>query len=420
LRRRPTGNIFVDRMSVKTVKSCSWPLPSTRKAVKTMKKFRRSLCALLGAALFALCSTIPLWAEPLSEELSSQWNKLSDKLGQALELREKLPDLPDSAYFGADKKSANRKITGLLREAQSILLSSDALKLVKRSEQIKEKLPKLRSTVEKYREKRIGAPVKSYNPLTDTVADCDKKIAEAEKDMARLNNELQEIRGKILAEMRGWGLKITNAQADVLFSSVVGDDLLKNAVIFENVKDVTEQLSSLLNQSKNNLSLARKYYGMYMTLIDLLMDCQNRFVEQIDSTWIPQVDAIADSASKSLLEARAALKRSDFTEAQKNIFKSNVASNELTVVAASKYCSLLALQKKSVQNCVDNLKRDREVAANTYATVRHISDMSTVMRSGLRLFDVLSSMQLPEIQTFESDSVRREFDEITRRLQTQR
>ena len=385
-----------------------------------MKKFRRFLCALLGAVLLVSCSTVLLWAAPLSEELSSQWNKLSDKLGQILELREKLPELPDSAYFGADKKSTDRKITGLLHEAQAILLSSDTMKLVERSEQIKEKLPKLRSTLEKHREKRIGAPVKSYNPLTDTVADCDKKIAEAERDIARLDNELREIRGKILAEMRGWGLKITDAQADVIFSTVMGDDLLKNAVIFENVKDVTEQLSSLLNQSGDDLSLARKYYGMYLTLIDLLLDCQNRFIDQIDSTWIPRVDVIADSASKSLLEARAALNRSDFTEAQKSIFKSNVASNELTAAAASKYCRLLELQKKNVRNCVDNLRRDREVAANTYATVRHISDMSTVMRSGLRLFDVLSSMQLPEIRTFHSDSVRKEFDEITRRLQSQR
>lgn len=385
-----------------------------------MKKFRRFLCALLGAVLLVSCSAVLLWAAPLSEELSSQWNKLSDKLGQILELREKLPELPDSAYFGADKKSTDRKITGLLHEAQAILLSSDTMKLVERSEQIKEKLPKLRSTLEKYREKRIGAPVKSYNPLTDTVADCDKKIAEAERDIARLDHELREIRGKILAEMRGWGLKITDAQADVIFSTVMGDDLLKNAVIFENVKDVTEQLSSLLNQSGDDLSLARKYYGMYLTLIDLLLDCQNRFIDQIDSTWIPRVDVIADSASKSLLEARAALNRSDFTEAQKSIFKSNVASNELTAAAAFKYCRLLELQKKNVRNCVDNLRRDREVAANTYATVRHISDMSTVMRSGLRLFDVLSSMQLPEIRTFHSDSVRKEFDEITRRLQSQR
>ena len=235
-----------------------------------MKKFRRFLCALLGAVLFVSCSTVLLWAAPLSEELSSQWNKLSDKLGQILELREKLPELPDSAYFGADKKSTDRKITGLLHEAQAILLSSDTMKLVERSEQIKEKLPKLRSTLEKYREKRIGAPVKSYNPLTDTVADCDKKIAEAERDIARLDHELRESRGKILAEMRGWGLKITDAQADVIFSTVMGDDLLKNAVIFENVKDVTEQLSSLLNQSGDDLSLARKYYGMYLTLICLL------------------------------------------------------------------------------------------------------------------------------------------------------
>lgn len=394
-------------------------IPTNEEELCIMKKLTRSLCALLGAVLLVSGGAASLSAAPLSEQLSSQWDKLSEKLGKASELRERLPSLPDSAYFGADKKSTNEKITGLLREAQSILLSSDALKLVKRSEQIKEKLPKLYRTIEEYKEKRIGAPAKSLNPLTDTVADCDRKIAEAEKDIARLDNELQEIRGKVVAEMRGWGLKLTDAQADVLFSSVVGDDLLKNAVIFENVKGVTEQLSALLGQNRGDVSVARKYYGMYVTLIDILLDCQNRFIEQIDSTWIPQVSAIADGASQSLREARQALNRSDFTAAQKSIFRNNAASNELTVAAASKYRQLLTLQKRSVQKCVDNIKRDREVALNTYATVRHISDMSTVMRSGIQLFDILSAMQLPEIQSFESAGVRKEFDEITRRLQSQ-
>jgi len=356
------------------------------------------------------------WAA-LPESVMSKWNKLTEMLDEATVLRGKKERLPESSWLGADKQKTNEKITKILRNAQEILLSADAMKLVDRSEVIKKRLPELYADIEKYKNKRIGAPDKSYNPFADTVKDCDKKIAKAEKDISRLNAELADIRAKIAAELRGWGMKLTDEQAEVLFSSVVGDSLLKNAVIFENVKGVTQQIAELMAQNKADTSVARKYYGMYVTLIDVLLDSQYGFIAKIDNEWTPRVKAISDGASASLKEARAGLTRPDFSREQKNILRANAESNELTVKAATQYAKLLAQQKASVEKCIRSIKRDREVAVNTYTTVQHISDMDTVIHSGLQLFDVLSSMQLPEIQIFDNSGVRKEFDEITKRLQ---
>ncbi len=353
----------------------------------------------------------------LPEAVMSEWENLTGTLDEATTLREKQKRLPESSWLGADQQKTGAKIAKLLRRAQGILLSSETLKLVDRSEEIKERLPRLYQRIEEYKNKRIGAPQKSYNPFVKTVKDCDETIAEAEKDVNRLRDELARIRDAIAAELRGWGLKLTDAQADVLFSSVVGDSLLRNAVIFENVKGVTAQLTQLMAQNKDDTSIARKYYGMYVTLIDVLLDTQYGFVNKIDGEWRPQVKKISEGAAASLKEARAALDRSDFSADQKAIFRSNAASNEMTVKAAEQYLKLLDNQKTSVQNCIRSIERDREVAANTYATVQHISDMNAVIQSGMQLFDMLAAMQLPEIQAFDSSGVRREFDEITRRLQ---
>ena len=347
----------------------------------------------------------------------SDWENLTGTLDEATVLREKQKRLPESSWLGADQQKTGAKIAKLLRRAQGILLSSETLKLADRSEEIKERLPRLYQRIEEYKNKRIGAPQKSYNPFVKTVKDCEETIAAAEKDVERLRDELAQIREAIAAELRGWGLKLTDAQADVLFSSVVGDSLLRNAVIFENVKGVTAQLTQLMAQNKDDTSIARKYYGMYVTLIDVLLDTQHGFVNKIDGEWRPQVRKISEGAAASLKEARAALNRSDFSAAQKAIFRSNAASNEMTVKAAEQYLKLLDNQKASVQNCIRSIERDREVAANTYATVQHISDMNAVVQSSMQLFDMLAAMQLPEIQAFDSSGVRREFDEITRRLQ---
>lgn len=381
-----------------------------------MKVFRDALrlavlLSLAGAVMAGRsCAALP-------EAVMSDWENLTGTLDEATVLREKQKHLPESSWLGADQQKTGAKIAKLLRQAQGILLSSETLKLADRSEEIKERLPRLYQRIEEYKNKRIGAPQKSYNPFVKTVKDCEETIAAAEKDVERLRDELAQIREAIAAELRGWGLKLTDAQADVLFSSVGGDSLLRNAVIFENVKGVTAQLTQLMAQNKDDTSIARKYYGMYVTLIDVLLDTQHGFVNKIDGEWRPQVRKISEGAAASLKEARAALNRSDFSAAQKAIFRSNAASNEMTVKAAEQYLKLLDNQKTSVQNCIRSIERDREVAANTYATVQHISDMNAVVQSGMQLFDMLAAMQLPEIQAFDSSGVRREFDEITRRLQ---
>ena len=379
-----------------------------------MKVFRDALrlavlLSLAGAVMAGRsCAALP-------EAVMSDWENLTGTLDEATVLREKQKRLPESSWLGADQQKTGAKIAKLLRRAQGILLSSETLKLADRSEEIKERLPRLYQRIEEYKNKRIGAPQKSYNPFVKTVKDCEETIAAAEKDVERLRDELAQIREAIAAELRGWGLKLTDAQADVLFSSVVGDSLLRNAVIFENVKGVTAQLTQLMAQNKDDTSIARKYYGMYVTLIDVLLDTQHGFVNKIDGEWRPQVRKISEGAAASLKEARAALNRSDFSAAQKAIFRSNAASNEMTVKAAEQYLKLLDNQKASVQNCIRSIERD--LAANTYATVQHISDMNAVVQSSMQLFDMLAAMQLPEIQAFDSSGVRREFDEITRRLQ---
>ena len=375
-----------------------------------MKVFRDALrlavlLSLAGAVMAGRsCAALP-------EAVMSDWENLTGTLDEATVLREKQKRLPESSWLGADQQKTGAKIAKLLRRAQGILLSSETLKLADRSEEIKERLPRLYQRIEEYKNKRIGAPQKSHNPFVKTVKAREETIAAAEKDVERLRDELAQIREAIAAELRGWGLKLTDAQADVLFSSVVGDSLLRNAVIFENVKGVTAQLTQLMAQNKDDTSIARKYYGMYVTLIDVLLDTQHGFVNKIDGEWRPQGRKISEGAAASLKEARAALNRSDFSAAQKAIFRSNAASNEMTVKAAEQYLKLLDNQKTSVQNCIRSIERDREVAANTYATVQHISDMNAVVQSGMQLFDMLA------IQAFDSSGVRREFDEITRRLQ---
>ena len=118
----------------------------------------------------------------------------------------------------------------------------------------------------------------------------------------------------------------------------------------------------------------------------------------------------------SLEEAWTVLAGRGFSETQRKILSANVESNTFTLRAAKLYEELLGRQRSQLVLCVHGLERDRRVAKNTYDTVRHSSDLSAMIQSGLKLFDTLIALQIPEIQTFENAGVRREFEELTRRL----
>ena len=373
---------------------------------------RTVLLSMLTALLLAAC---PASAE-LEKAVAKRWDDLSELLNDAAVLRDKKERLPDKSLLGSDKQKTEAKINKTLAKAREILLSSDGQKLIDRSDTIRERLAELPTEIEEYKNKRISAPQSSYNPLVTTVSGYDEKIAKAESDIERLNAELAGIRMSLAAELRSWGLSLTDEQALTLFSTVIGDTLIENSTIFHNIKGVTEQLADLMSQNKNDTTAARKYYAMYLTLIDLLIDTQNAYITRMDEEWLPSVAQIASAAERSRKEAAAGLKRSDYTEAQKNIFRSNISTNELTVRAAEQYKKLIEQQRSSARKSITALEREREVAANTYATVQHVSDISEVIKASLQSADLLAAMQPPEIRPFESDGLREQMDEITKRL----
>lgn len=373
---------------------------------------------LIVAAAVMISFTSPANAE-LQKNLAKRWDDLTELLDDAATLRDKRERLPDKSLLGSDKRKTDVKINKTLAKVREILLSSDGQKLIKRVDQIRERLAELPQEIEEYRNKRISAPISSYNPLTTTVEGYDEKISKAESDIERLNNELSEIHLELAEELRGWGLQLTDGQAKTIFSTVIGESVVENATIYHNVNDVTEQLASLMGQDKGDMGTARRYYAMHLTLIDLLIDTQNSYIAQIDGEWLPQVKQVSEAAQTSKSEANKGLKRSDYTESQKKILRSNISTNELTIQAAEQYKKLLLQQKSAAQKSLTLLNRDREIAMNTYDTVQHVSDISDVIKASLKASDLIATMQPPEIRAFDDTGLREQMDEITKRLRSE-
>lgn len=381
-----------------------------------MKKFlARIVIAALIAAFQAALN--PVCAAELPKPVAAVWNKLYETMERTIDLKDRHESLPDSAWIGADKTSNAKKIDELLDRAMELLLTSEVNEARIEMRKLQETIPAMRRTVEEYRNKRLSAPVKTKLPyVVKTVKDYDDLIAETEEEIANATKAVAGVRSRITDNLRSYNLRLDDDQLDVLLTSVVGDDLLKNAVIFENVRTVTMKLMELAGANRDDMAIARRYYGMYVVLIDVLIHTQNEFIRRIDEGYIPRIGRIGESVRRSLEEARTALAGRGFSETQRKILNANIESNTFTLRAAKLYEELLGRQRSQLVLCLHGLERDRRVAKNTYDTVRHSSDLSEMIQSGLKLFDALIALQIPEIQTFENAGVRREFEELTRRL----
>ena len=374
--------------------------------------------AITLAALFLLSASSVFAAseDSLPSYLVEKWGSLTETLSDALSLRDKQETLPASSWFGADRTSNARKIDELLDRALEILAQGRAGDLRRQALELRAEIPKLRLEADGLRNQRISAPESSRLPWVRTRAKIDERLSELEGEIADRERALSAVNAQLAEALRGLGLQLDDRQIDILLSSVTGDDLLQNAVVFSNVRAMVEKLAELSREDRDNLEINRRYSGLYLVLNDLLIHTQEELVRRIDGEYKPRLGEIGREAEALRKEALAKASQAGYSDSQKKSFALNAESNAMTLRVAELYTRLLDSQRKGILDNLADLRRSRDLAENTYRTVRSSGDLRNLIRSGLELFDSIHALSMPEILPFENEAIRREFDEINKRL----
>ncbi|MBQ7193403.1 MAG: hypothetical protein IJR98_03420 [Synergistaceae bacterium] len=356
--------------------------------------------------------------EPPSDNLEGKWNKLTGTLNDALTLRDKQETLPDSTWipFTEDKESNSRKINALLDRALEILSDGDAGSARSQAVTLRNRITSLRQELDQIRNQRIDAPERTYLFWRSTKSKIDTRISQLEAEISRSETELKSLHSNLSAELRKTGLELTDTQADILLNSVTGEDILQNTVIFENVKAVVTKLEELSQNDTNTLDITRRYTGVYLVLNDLLIHTQEELLNRINGEYKLKLKEIISESE--LLKKQALSKSNDktYTSAQRKSFAQNAKSNATTIEAAKLYGELLDSQRLAIMDSISGLKRNRDLAENTYRTVRSSGELRGLIHSGLNAFDAIGNLSMPELKIFENVEMRAEFDEINRRL----
>ncbi len=367
----------------------------------------RQICLL---SALAICSGLAFAGNPAAGDsekfVTENWDRIAQMASSGSDLRDEAKDLPLVSLFSKSKRSQNKVIARHLAEGRSLLLSTDARKILADYDRFEAKIADLSGRMEKLRAESVVNPEKGRK--------LEKEISKLKSQLAKLEKNKEKARNAAAADIRALGLNVNDASMDVFLSNVGSASLIDNTVVAGNVRAAVDKL--LLLMKDGDIESSRRYFGMYLVLVDVQLECFRQFLEENDEKWLPRVDKIIKEAkdAKRTAEKNAADKA--FTERQREIFIANAASNEAVLAAAAAYRKMLESQAATVVSKKDAAEKIRATAQNSYDTVRIAGDLAGVVRSGRTAFDAVAGMELPELSVPADSTLIAEFEKIAKSI----
>lgn len=333
----------------------------------------------------------------------------------------KLP--PESDFlikplFTETREDRDKKVRDLLEAALGIVTDVPVVDVQKKIEGLRRNIREIDERIVKLREKQVSAPKDAMlaGILTDTVDSLDKDIAESRKKIELNREEIAKAKSEIRAAMAKAGIELAPEQIDLLLDSVLSGDLVRLVAVFNSAKMIDGQLGRLMAASGENVGAARKYFAMHAALFALLVHAQDQMIGKIDKQYLPKLSAI-EADIKSARAKTADLLRAENREDQKRVLEANRESQRLADDAAKAYRRYLLQQREQVAKARQRATHDLKIADNTFETVEASFQLRSMMRDSAASFEALQRIEAPTFdQIFKNEELRREFENLTRKL----
>ena len=320
--------------------------------------------------------------------------------------------------FTETREDRDRKVRDLMDAAIGIVTDVPIVDIQKRIETHKSNIRDLEERILRLREKQLVAPKSGMLPgiITDTHDSLDKDIVSSTKSIEANREAIGKSKGEVREALEKSGVRMTEAQVELLLDGVLAGDLTRLMAVFNAAKLIDAQLGKLLAASGENLAGARKYFAMHAALFAILVHTQDQTIGRIDRVFLPRLDAIM----KDIASARSRtheLLRAENRPDQRRALESNRESQRLAEEAAKSYRRYLLQQREQIARARSRTVHDLKIADNTYETVEASFQLRNLMRDALTTFDSLQRLEAPTFdQIFRNEELRREFENLTRRL----
>ncbi len=350
--------------------------------------------------------------EPASE-FGQMWEEIRPTLDEILLLEDRHETLPDDAWIGMDKAENQSEINLLLDEAIKILGISETAKMRQRINGYEEKIHATKLMIAEYRQARLSAPQKST--WKTTVAGYNEKIKEEQTRIQTYQSEIIKLKQSFGEQLSKIGLYLTDEQLDLLLSSVVGDEIIQGSIVYDNVKQINQKLMVLIKETGEDITIAKRYYGLHVVLLNILHYMQQTFISRIDDLYMPKIKQIVTDTQQLRLETDNLLRNQHETNRREHL-QANSGAQALTLQTAELYKKHLRSQRSKIVKARNKTREDLDVAKNTYKTVTLSGKLVTLLHSSQNAFDTLLNIQIPDLLVFENLQMKQEFATLTKKL----
>lgn len=335
--------------------------------------------------------------------------------------------LPESQWFGRDQTSANADIDDYLEDLIERLELPELSSLRKNYFKVETRIGEERKTLRELREKRLfsvseeSSALMKYTP-TDTLkswtastrGDFDQLIEAHEKNLVELEKSLLELRSAMSDELAKAGVKLDPEQLDFLYTTVTGEDTIRAIMLFNSATAVSQQLQHLMETNAQDFEAVKRYYGMATILHRMVVKIQENFIYKLEEIYMVQLESYKTEAKRSMADAKRLKATAD--KEQRKVLDKNIEANQLALEAIDRYMKYLQDQAKNSKAILKKAQSREAIAMNTYSTVKVSLDVLSLMQDSQRDFQAFSTMQVPEIVPFDNPEIRKEFLNITHKL----
>lgn len=342
------------------------------------------------------------------------WEDVIEDLERGLAINQKMQKAPSSAYFREDKISLRKEFDDVLDDIIKLLLDDNLLNYRNSIRESKALIVSSQKDILTYREKKIVAPMESR--IKTTKSQYAQKIEDAQKTIAAQKASIIETKLAMSQNFKELGIDLVPEQIDVLLSRVDGDDIIQMTLVMDVLKQITTQLLGIMQESNEELTQAKKYYGMHMVLLELVVYIQEKFIHKIKNSYLPQIDKIINHTKNMLLKTNKKISGEEKLH-RRNIYYQNYRSQQLTLKTAILYRQNLINELDQVREAKAVSRKNLDLSKNTYETVTLSSDLFKIIASSQEMMKEVMKLQIPTIIPFENIQMKEKYQELTEMLQ---
>ena len=347
------------------------------------------------------------------EHFDTIWEDVISKLEKGLEINREMEKAPSHAIFSEDKASLRKDFDSVLDDIINLLLDDNLLNYRKNIQNSEAQITSAERDILRYREKKIVAPMESR--IKTTKAQYEEKILEARETINREKKRIAETKLAMSENFKELGIDLTPAQIDVLLSRIDGDDIIQMTLVMDVLKQITTQLLGIMQESNEELSQAKKYYGMHMVLLELVVYIQDKLVNKITYNYLPKIDQIIEHTKSMLVKTNQKISDEENLR-RRNIYYQNYQSQQLTLKTALLYRQNLLNELYQVKEAMEVSRKNLDLSRNTYETVTLSSDLFKIIASSQEMMKEVMKLQIPTIIPFENIQMREKYQELTEKL----